>query len=220
MKGQIRKNVKGIFFDSLCYQCINLLIQAHQLALEDNRYNANWEEDTFTAHLLEYLDDLKISGQWCINPQVSIYSKEISQGLMSPLTAPRPDIKFEKYTFQDKKPFTYYIEAKNLSENDWQKEIGSKVVASSQIKRYVETGIENFINERYPTGCLAGYVVNGNIKKIVAKINSKLAKLNRSDEYLSMIDLDTNKVGNYISKHRTASNNMLKLKHILIRFYT
>jgi len=218
MKGQIRKNIRDSVLDNLCLQCIDLLIRAHKLALSNNNFNTNWEEDTFTAHLLVYLDHLKIEEQWCINPQVALYSKEISQGLISPLKAPKPDIKFEKYAFQNQKPFTFYIEAKNLSETDWNKKNGSKVVASGQIRRYVNTGIENFKIERYPNGCLAGYVVQGKIIIIVERINNRLAKLQRYKECISMIYLDENTVGQCISKHITNSGNELFLKHILLKF--
>lgn len=218
MKGQININIEDSFLDNLCLQCINMLIRAHELATMNNRFSSNWDEDTFTAHLFEYLDDLKIQEQWCINPQVALYSKEISQGLISPLTAPKPDIKFEKYAFQNREPFTFYIEAKNLSEIDWQKEKGSKVVASSQIRRYVNTGIENFITERYPNGCLAGYVVNGNIKRIVDKVNHKLCKLHRDNECLVQIEIEDNIIGQFISCHITNSRNGLYLKHIFLKF--
>ena len=190
MKGQIRKNIKDNVLDNLCLQCINLLIHAHKLALIDNDFSTNWEEDTFTAHLLIYLDRLKIEEQWCINPQVPSYSKEISQGLISSLKAPKPDIKFEKYAFQNQNPFTFYIEAKKLSETNWNKENGSKVVDLSQIRRYVNTGIENFKTERYPNGCLAGYVVNGSMVKIGEKVNNRLVRLQRYEECISMIYLE------------------------------
>jgi len=80
MKGQISKNIEDSVLVNLCLRCIDMLIRAHKLALLDNNFNVNWEEDTFTAHLLVYLDRLKIKEQWCINPQVALYSKEISQG--------------------------------------------------------------------------------------------------------------------------------------------
>lgn len=219
MKGQIRKNIRERILDNLCLQCIDILIRAYKMVLIDNNFKTNWEEDTFTAHLLVYLDRLKIEEQWCINPQVVLYSKKISQGLISPLKATKPDIKFEKYVFQNQKPFTYYIEAKNLSEVDWNKENGSKVVASSQIRRYVNTGIENFKTERYPNGCLAGYVVQGRIIKIVEKINNRLCKLHRDRESLSQIVIEDNTMGQFISYHITNSRNELSLKHILLRFY-
>lgn len=218
MKGQIRKNIKDSVLDNLCLQCIDMLIQAHKLALIDNNFSTNWKEDTFTAHLLVYLDHLKIEEQWCINPQVALYLKEISQGLISPLKAPKPDIKFEKYAFRNRKPFTFYIEAKNLSETNWEKEKGSKVVASGQIRRYIKTGIENFKIERYPNGCLAGYVVQGRIVKIIDKINKRLVKLQRYKECLSMIYSEDIIVGQFISKHITNSGNKLSLKHILLKF--
>jgi len=134
------------------------------------------------------------------------------------LKAPKPDIKFEKYAFQNQKPFTFYIEAKNLSETDWNKENDSKVVASGQIGRYIKTGIENFKTERYPNGCLAGYVVQGRIVKIIDTINKRLVKLQRYKECLSMIYSKDIIVGQFISKHITNSGNKLSLKHILLKF--
>lgn len=84
------------------------------------------------------------------------------------------DFKFTKWYGEQE--LHYYAEAKNLSESDWSKQDGSKVSASHYRARYIDTGIENLLTERYPEGCLLAYVVQGKSDNIVAGINRLIKK--------------------------------------------
>ncbi|MFC2131037.1 hypothetical protein ACFLSQ_06345 [Bacteroidota bacterium] len=218
MNGNIDKNVKFEIIESLCNQCIDLLIKAFRLSLRKGMINKEWEEDSFTAHLYKFIEILQIDKKWIVNPQVPIYNKDITSGKISALKAPKPDLKFQKYDLTSGNLFVFYIEMKNLSENNWSKTSGSNVSSSYYIGRYVYTGIDNFISERYRFGCLAGYVVEGRVDKIVAKVNIKLEKLNRKNESLSITNVINGFNDSYISNHISKSKRHLKLKHIFLKF--
>jgi hypothetical protein len=70
----------------------------------------------------------------------------------------------------EKKEFT--IEAKNLCETNWHKaDIKTAVNAKSLQKEYVSEGIERYVSEKYPFGCMLGYVQQGSTHTIIDRIN-------------------------------------------------
>ena len=74
--------------------------------------------------------------------------------------------------------FEYFVEFKNLSENNWIKDSGVKVRSTTLIKRYVTTGIKHFHSGYYPSiGCLCGYITEGKPEDIVDKLNSVLVTM-------------------------------------------
>ena len=79
------------------------------------------------------------------------------------------DFKFTKW--YSKHELDYYAEAKNLSETDWTKKDGSNVNASKYRARYIDTGIENLLSDRYPEGCVLAYVVQGKSENVIKGIN-------------------------------------------------
>jgi hypothetical protein len=204
----MNKNIRLLFFENLCLQCIALLINAYKLAIIDKIYNLEWDEDQFTALLVgKYLSELKIKGHWSISPQQPYYTNKHIIGEEHPTKAPRPDIHFEKYIFENQRPFEFTIEAKNIKAND------------SHLKgRYIETGIDNFKTRRYPNGCLAGYIVQGTVSNCIDGINVLLEKRDRITEKLSIQSIINLYDNVYVSKH-VSDNDNIELKHIFLEFY-
>jgi len=223
MNGKISANVQDTIKETLRLQCITIFIEAYNVSMSKNtkEYDNDWEEDQFTAYLFQYMEDqpIKLINQWFIAPQTPIYTKEISSGQIHPNKAKRPDIKFEKYHSSFPKPFVFYIEAKNISEKDWQKKCGSKVEDYEQRARYIDTGIKHFKESVYPDGCLAGYVVQEKAHNIVNKLNELLKKRRRKAEILIMSQFIDNFETCYISTH-LIGNNSIHLKHIFLDFVT
>ncbi|MCW0482407.1 hypothetical protein N2K84_06675 [Prolixibacteraceae bacterium A06] len=186
---------------------MTLFVDAYQLAVSDNVYKIGWDEDQFTAHLCGYLNQLKVKGQWFVSPQQPYYTENHYSGIEHASVAPRPDIRFEKYIWQNESPFEFTIEAKNLKSND------------SHLKaRYIDTGIENFRNKRYPDGCLAGYVIQGTADECATAINSLLRKRKRASEGLIKTNFIRGFESSYLSTH-ISGNAPMSLRHIFLEFY-
>lgn len=154
--------------------CIEAIRLGYDRMLVDSEYKLDWDEDTITNSLITsmrrtgYLRDNGIA----VNLQVPIVTADIASGNVSFIAAAKVDFKLSIWppTLDDE--LEYFAEAKNLSENDWTKSTGKRVRASKYRKRYITTGIENYLTGRYPEGCLVGYVVNGCVTSVVAGLNN------------------------------------------------
>ena len=86
----------------------------------------------------------------------------------------RIDLRYS--TFWKGDEYKYFVEAKNLKAND-----------SSSKRRYINTGINNFLTGGKYSDCdgfLVGYILDGNIEDCVIGINKLLEKDNRKTESL------------------------------------
>lgn len=207
MNGKINNNIKEIFYNNLCNQCIEILIEAYKLSQQHSIYSDDWEEDDFTALLVdEYMEKvpLKYKECWFVAPQRPFYSEIHLKGEEQSKKAPRPDIRFEKYIFSNPIPFKYTIEAKILKSN------------SSRLKRrYITTGIDNFKTKRYPEGCLAGYIIKCKTRDCVVGINKLLLNDKRDQELLMHSKLIDGFEDSYNSSH---NNGSFTLKHVFLEF--
>ncbi len=149
MIGKLNNQIANKIRFKLQSECITILIRAYKLAKSDPVFSKELDEDAYTAILVEkYMPKvpLKYDGKWFIAPQVPHYSEVHLNGTESTSKAPKPDIRFEKYVLSHPESFKYTIEAKKVK------------ASSSQLKRrYLTTGIDNFLIDRYPLGCLVGY---------------------------------------------------------------
>lgn len=125
MNGKFPKTTQDIIKENLRLQCISIFIEAYKISISGKikDYENEWDEDQFTAYLFQYIEEQQfvLDNQWVVTPQTPYYTKEISSGKMHASKARKPDIRFSKYHPSFRMPFSFYIEAKNLSENDWQK---------------------------------------------------------------------------------------------------
>lgn len=200
---KFRQEIKN----NLCLQCMTMFVDAYKLAVSNKVYSIEWDEDQFTAHLCGHLNQLKVKEQWFVSPQQPYYTEKHYSGLEHTNLAPRPDTHFEKYVWENESPFEFTIEAKNLKSND------------SHLKaRYIDTGIENFRNKRYPDGCLAGYVIQGTADECANAINSLLLKRNRASEGLIKTNFIIGFESSYMSEHISGDAPM-SLRHIFLEFY-
>jgi hypothetical protein len=222
MNGNLSSKTKNIIRENLRLQCILIFVEAYKLStnISPKEHDNDWDEDQFTAYLFQYMEDqpLTLENHWIISPQTPLYTKEVSVGKIHASKAKRPDIKFAKYHASFQKPFCYYIEAKNISENNWEKSCGSKVDASKQRARYIDTGIKHFKEGIYPDGCLSGYVVQGDVENSFCKLNSLLEKRECNAEILIKKQLIGEFDACYISTHIVGRDRSFQLKHIFLKF--
>lgn len=198
--------------------CLWLLTEAFKLMKQDALYDLSWKETRFSAHLVGYMqkirkhEDLRLR----IDPESYLYRKEILESLEDPDAAPRIDIKISGgWVYED---IYYGIEGKILVETDWRTRRASNLRA-----RYIDTGIDNFVNGRYspevPRGCVVGYVVQGTAFNIGQKINDLLIYRGRNDERLENRHAINTCPNCYRSMHtRVTDKKKLELCHIHLTF--
>ncbi|PCI19428.1 hypothetical protein COB64_03795 [Candidatus Wolfebacteria bacterium] len=216
MSGGLSTDIVQSFVGSFEFICTSILVEGYQEAIKDAKYNRDWIEDSFTNYLATFMRKSKTTKEKCVFIKTQVEPE--NDGLPIPKTKddprrqPRIDFWLGSFTSPSNK-HEYYVEAKNLCSSDWKKSNGTIISASYLKRRYIDTGIENFTTERYPRGCLAGYVLYGTKKKCVDGINKLLEKDGRKAEVLAMCSDSTGFEDLYISKH-----DSIELKHFLFEF--
>lgn len=217
--GELLPHIKIEFKRALTSRCVEVLIKGYQSMIAASQYSLSWEEEQFSALLISHMENLNEVNQYRMDiiPEPRLYDQGIIEGKKKPKKAPKVDIRICMWsynTWSSQVKFVYVIEAKNLPEQDWKKESDSKVIAKSQKKRYIETGIDHFISGHYPEGCLVGYVVQGKPEKVVLDINKilKQSSPSREDEILKKKEA----IYSYTNCYRSTHSNVT-LQHFLLK---
>lgn len=210
MNGKLNQGIVNLIKAKFEDNCINLLLDAYASLQSSKRKVSEESENNITSQLFGYMkkNQLRLDLQISLARESYLDSDETYDGLQDADMSPRIDIKYS--TWNSNVETEYYMEAKNLAEKNWTKNsTGAFVDAHKLRKRYIETGIANFTNGRYPNGCLLGYVLEGKGYRIVELLNKLLVTDNRSNEILI-----NDKVHNfnycYLSKHDGTSSPSLK----------
>ena len=210
MNGKLNQGIINLFKTRFEGNCIYLIIDAYTSLLNSGRKVSEESENNITAQLVGFMKKSPLRSNLQIHLERESYldSDEIYNGLQDADKSPRIDIKYS--VWNSNVEIEYYMEAKNLAENNWNKKSTNATVDAHKLrKRYIETGIANFTNARYPNGCLLGYLLEGNTHKIVELLNKILIAENRTKEILV-----NNKFYNinysYISKPDGTSLPLLK----------
>lgn len=196
-------------------RCLEMLECACQTLKAKKNVNEGWGEENITANLYVLIHDSQKSIEYDIHPDCDhlIYDQDILDNKKKAKTAHRIDLVFQHNW--NKRRFSFYVEAKNLIENDYQRSgHNTKKRAVGVLKRYIETGIDHYITEYYPLGCMLGYVLNGTINGVVYKINKLLLREGRTEETLRM-EVGTLPWICYSSMHK---QHELIIKHYLFDF--
>lgn len=216
--GELNPNIRAGLRQAFVNRCLRIAIDGYNSMKAAREYKVDWEEESLSANLVRHMKrspkatEDKI-GITCEHP---LYNEDIELGRVQPRQAPRIDIRMASWT--SSRQLLYYLEAKNLCQNDWKKFDGAMVSASYYRGRYIDTGIDNFVTERYPEGCLVGYVMEGEIEPIVENINN-LLKDHRDRQSEVITDRQTihQYPHCYVSHHRTSNQGELTLKHIFMK---
>lgn len=200
--------------------CLDALQRGYERMVADAQYDVCWKEDKLTAHLVAKMEKTGFLNkkQIDIHHQPPIYDNGVIYGDDDPANAPVIDFKFVKWNKSLK--FCYYAEAKNLSEKDWIKTDGSKatVDASFYRGRYIGTGIQNFLSDRYPDGCLVGYIVQGSQDAVIIGLN-KLIQSRGLSPIMGFIEKDT--AVTFSTCHRSfngTQGSVRLLRHVFMKF--
>lgn len=174
MGGQVNSKIRAIFFIKFEKTCMQVLVEAYRAIIELNQYNLDWDEEQFSQELVRFMKKSKLRIEYKLT--IGVERKLSNEDKLpindnNPKKLPRIDINIASWNFQKDSEWEYFFEAKNLYENDYRKKI-----ASAYINRYIDTGIENFRIKRYYNGSLIGYILEGDMTRIIDKLNIQLKK--------------------------------------------
>jgi len=221
MGGKLNSKIRAIFLIKFEKICMQVLIEAYNRVIQDDKYNIDWEEEQFNQELIIFMrkSKLRTKHKLTIGIERKLFNEnELPINDNNPKKLPRIDINIVSWAFADNEEFEYFFEAKNLSEKTWYKKSGAKVDASYYQRRYIETGIENFRTGRYYNGSLIGYVLEGKISTIIEKINNRLKKDTNNIKTIEQINYIKGFPYCYKSQHLTTSKDKMSIKHIFLKF--
>lgn len=213
--GQINSDIIDTFSYSFELLCISILIEGYQDAQKDPKHSIDWKENSFTNHLVNFMRKSQKTTEKHLFIKVQTQPENNNtpdEDINDPDKQPCIDIWIGSWNASNEKN-EYFIEAKNICDNDWVKTNGANVSASKQKGRYISTGIDNFKTGRYKKGCLVGYVINCLTIDCVNGINKLLIKNNRESECLEKHTFFNDFDKLYQSKH----NNII-LIHVFLEF--
>ncbi len=182
-------------------KCFRLIIGAYQLSLTEKIIQLDWNENDISSELHRHIKENPLRRKWKIstNPEAEI-PKDIPK--VKGFADKFPRIDFRLTSFISTYEYEYFFEAKNLKQND-----------SALKRRYINTGIDNFVSQKYANGSLIGYLLEGKTDETVKGINSLLKNDKRGTEILKL------KNNKFIKTYfESDHSNIGILKHLIFDF--
>lgn len=183
-------------------QCFQLIIAAYNRAIDEGSVSLNFEENDISAILNHYISINPSSIKWHVFSKTENPLFKENQIIEKGFASKQSRIDFIFSVFHSTLRFEYFIEAKNLKEND-----------SALKRRYIDTGINNYISKKYENGSLVGYLIGGNMDLTIKGINSLLEKDNRNTEVLKHKTLKF-----YENYYESEHKEIGILKHLIFDF--
>lgn len=216
MGGQLRSQVVDDVVQSFHANCLLLIGDAYAYLRQNRIVNIDFDEEQISANIFVHIDNNPETAGFniFIADECRQYCDDILNGKKTAKSASRIDLKFATNWTKQKKKFLFWVEAKNLIENDCYKGgRTSRLNADYLHRRYITTGIDNFVDGTYKQpGCLLGYVLEGQPLQIADKINALLRANGRVTEQLSN---DPNRANFYFNSSHL---NDLTLGHYWLDF--
>ncbi|NOU16473.1 MAG: hypothetical protein HOO91_02810 [Bacteroidales bacterium] len=186
-------------FESKCFQ---LIVGAYNNVVVDKSISLNLEENDISAILHHNITLNPLSIKWQIFSKTENYIYKENRKIEKGFASKQSRIDFVFSVFHTNLRFEYFIEAKNLNEND-----------SALKRRYIDTGINSYISKKYENGSLVGYLIEGNLDLTISGINSLLKKDGRNTEVLQRKTFKLHK-DYFESEHKEVG----VLKHLIFEF--
>ncbi|MGA0559455.1 hypothetical protein ACO2Q8_22545 [Larkinella sp. VNQ87] len=216
--GSINISIATKFRERFAADCIEGILLGYEKMYLEKLYDVNSVEDNLTAHLVRNMEEVGYltAKDIIVDPQHKLYSKNVFFGTGNPAKSPTIDLKFGKIWARTEHKF--YAEAKNLSEKNWRKTSGKAVIASDSRSYYISDGIERYLSEYYPKGCLIGYVVNGTVSGVVSKLNNLLIRRGVGPR-VGTLKQDTGATRNccFMSDNELSPGNIFTLRHLILQ---
>lgn len=199
----LNTNVCDNFRNAFEQKCFHLINEACQNSLSEAVLQLDWNENDITSELHKHIKENPLRIKWRVSSNVEVtLPKNIPKVKGFADKFPRIDIRLT--SFISIYEYEYFFEAKNLKQDD-----------SALKRRYIDTGIDNFVSGKYKNGSLLGYLIKGNTNKTIEGINRLLENDNRNTEILIF---KSHKIFEYFyeSEHLKIGT----LKHIILDLTT
>lgn len=185
-------------------KCFRLIVDAYQTSLREQIILLDWNENDISSELHRHIKENPLRREWKFFTQVEAHLPTDIQPEKG-FAAKFPRIDFKLATFYKTDDYEYFFEAKNLKQ--------SGKIGSALKRRYINTGIDNFVSKKYENGSLIGYLLEGKINETIIGINSLLEEDKRNTETL-------NPKSNKLIKNYYESNHshIGTLKHLIFDF--
>jgi hypothetical protein len=197
----LNPNIREVAKSAFEQKCFLLISEAYQASLTEKIIQLDWNENDISSEIHKHIHTNPLRQKWKVSTNLEAKTpKDLPKVKGFADKLPRIDFRFT--TFSNYDEYEYFFEAKNLRQND-----------SALKRRYIDTGIDNFVSGRYSNGSLIGYLLEGDIHKTIEGVNTLLKKDNRHSEILQ---ITTSKVVDvlYISNHASIGI----LKHLMLDF--
>lgn len=163
------KSIIDSFQKGFVYECYEILVAGHLKLLELPNFSVDWQETDITSQFVICMRNLRITNRYRIDLVTEFQlNTEINHSGDAKKNS-RIDIRMMNWSEKEKKAF--YIEAKNLCDINWKKSSGTRVNCEKLAEEYINEGVKRFVSEKYPYGCMVGYILKGDPDSTVKKIN-------------------------------------------------
>lgn len=185
-------------FEQICFR---LIIDSFNSSIKENIIQLDWNENDISSELHRHMKENPLRLKWKVSTNVEAdIPKDILKVKGFSDTFPRID--FRLTSFISTYEYEYFFEAKNIKQND-----------SALKRRYIDTGIDNFVSKKYENGSLIGYLLEGKTNETIKGINSLLEKDKRNTE--TLIFKSNKLIKNYYESNHS---NIGILKHFIFDF--
>jgi hypothetical protein len=193
MAGTLTTSIFLNFQNKFKERCITLFVDAYHTSVSNNSISLYFHENDITAILHSYIDENPKRLKWNIstNPESHLFDQSVEYTKGFAAKFPRIDMRF--VNIWQGVEYKYFMEAKNLKSND-----------SNSKRRYIDTGIDNFLNAGSYYKCdgfLVGYILGGTIDNCVEGINKLLKKDKREDEKIEKVSTSLS-IDSHFSNHK------------------
>lgn len=194
---------------------ISTTIKAYQVMCATVTAGLDWEEDTFTVQLKDYIrkqiseEGLPIEAE----AHVKVHTPEMRRGKKSVKEASEIDLKLYRPLDLQRDDFYFAWECKLLG-----------IKNKDHVGRYISNGIMRFINSEYSSqrnrAGMIGYVEDGEIDVLATKINASMIRKKLSpDNHLLKADSIEVFPDIYLSHHKRVNGTEdIKLHHLFMTF--
>lgn len=182
-------------------KCFRLIIDAYKTSLTKKVIKLDWNENDISSELHRNIKENPLRKKWRVSTNVESHIPKNNHRVKG-FSNKFPRIDFRLTSFISTYEYEYFFEAKNLKQND-----------SALKRRYINTGIDNFVSGKYKNGSLIGYLLKGKTDETIKGINSLLEKDKRNTETLNL-------KSNMLIKNYYESNHsdIEILKHFIFDF--
>jgi len=197
----LNTTVYNKFKNAFEQKCFRLIIEAYQTSLTERTIKLDWDENDISSELHKHIKESSLREKWKVSTNVESHiPKDIPK--VKGFADKFPRIDFRLTSFISIYEYEYFFEAKNLKQKN-----------SALKRRYINTGINNFVSGKYVNGSLIGYLLEGKTNETIKSINSLLEKDKRQNEILNFI---SNKLFN--SYYESYHSKIGVLKHFIFDF--